>query len=93
MRRWLAIGRRGLRRRDSGDTRLSAGRTWRGRTHLAQPVFELAVAVLQFLVLAGELAQLLLEPLDAQLRIAVIGLRHGLLGHHERCDQHCNASE
>ena len=42
---------------------------------LPQPLFELAVAVLQFLVLAGELAQLVLQPLDAHFRIRIIRLR------------------
>jgi len=39
-----------------------------------QPLLELPVAVLQFLVLAGELAQPILELLDSQLRIGIIGL-------------------
>ncbi len=46
----------------------------RRRAELAQPLFELAVAVLQFLVLAGQLPELLLEPLDPHFRVAVIGL-------------------
>ena len=39
-----------------------------------QALLELPVAVLQFLVLAGELAQPVLEPLDPHLRIGIIGL-------------------
>ncbi|GAB9081032.1 hypothetical protein BDS110ZK12_33890 [Bradyrhizobium diazoefficiens] len=36
-----------------------------------QALFELAVAVLQFFVLAGELAQLVLQPLDPHLGVIV----------------------
>jgi hypothetical protein len=45
---------------------------------LAQPLLELAVAVLQFLVLASQLAELALQPLDPHLHVGVIGLRLGL---------------
>ncbi|MEY9293649.1 hypothetical protein ABH979_006723 [Bradyrhizobium ottawaense] len=40
-----------------------------------QPLFELAVAVLQLFVLASELAQLVLQPLDPHLGIGIIRLR------------------
>ena len=56
------------------DRGLAAGRDRRA-AELAQPLFELAVSVLQFLVLAGELPQLVLEPLDPHFRVAIIGLR------------------
>jgi hypothetical protein len=42
---------------------------------LPQTLFELAVAILQLFILAGQLPQLVLEPLDTQLRIGIIGLR------------------
>src|SRR5262249_5204600 len=79
---WLAVaglGLHGLCRRLAGSRgggdALLAGCS-RGRAaELAQPLLELTVAILQFLVLAGELAQLLLQPLDAHLRIRIIRLR------------------
>jgi len=85
---WRELHRR--RRRDAGlgDTRLRD--TWLGHTWLSaggdlraalkrpQAVLELAVAVLQFLVLAGELAQLILELLNAHFRVDGIGLRQSL---------------
>lgn len=37
-----------------------------------QLLFELAIAVLQFLVLTGQRAQLVFQPLDAKLRIDVL---------------------
>jgi len=58
------------------------------RAALKQPqaVFELAIAVLQLLVLASELTQLILELLNAHFRIDILGLRRGL-----RCQrQHRN---
>ena len=47
------------------------------RAALQQPqaVLELPVAVLQFLVLAGELPQLIFQLLDPHFRIAIVGLR------------------
>jgi hypothetical protein len=47
------------------------------RTALKHPqtLFELPVAILQFLVLAGELPQLIFELLDPDLRIDLVGLR------------------
>ena len=41
----------------------------------AQLLLELTVAVLQLLVLAGQPAQLVLQPLDADLGIEIGGLR------------------
>src|SRR5207248_6409794 len=80
--RW-AIGRVGLRRRQRGcDTPLHCrSRTARGRLRIAelpQALFELAVAELQFLVLAGQLPQLVFQPLDAHFRIRILRLREGL---------------
>jgi hypothetical protein len=43
-----------------------------------QALLKLPVAVLQFLVLAGELPQLILKLLDAHFRIDGTGLRNGL---------------
>jgi hypothetical protein len=40
-----------------------------------QALFELPVAVLQLLILAGELPQLILKPLNSHFRVGVIGLR------------------
>ena len=77
--RWLPVGRAGLRR--SALWRCWAGRRGgrRGRParrpEAPQALLELPVAILQFLILAGELPQLILELLNAHLRIVVIGLR------------------
>ena len=38
-------------------------------TELTQPLFELPVAVLQFLVLPGQLTELLFQPLDPHFRV------------------------
>ncbi|KRR09658.1 hypothetical protein CP49_35945 [Bradyrhizobium valentinum] len=56
--------------------------TRRGRcsAKLTQPVLKLAVTVLQFLVLAGQLPELVFQPLDPHLQIGVIGLRLDLRG-------------
>ena len=59
----------------AGKPRLTAGRDLRAALKHLQAIFELAVAILQFLVLAGELPQLILELLNAHRRIFVIGLR------------------
>jgi hypothetical protein len=70
-----------LRRRHRGHIGLTrTGRAWRRHagTKLAQPLLKLAIAVLQFLVLAGELAQLVLKPLDTHLGIRIIRLRECL---------------
>jgi hypothetical protein len=50
------------------------------RATLQQPeaLLELPVAVLQLLVLAGELPQLILKPLDLKFRVGVVGLRQSL---------------
>ena len=66
--------RTGLHRRRRGDAglgdgRLSAGGGLRAALKLPQALFELPVAVLQLLVLAGELPQLVLELLDAHFRV------------------------
>ena len=78
--RRLVIAGAGLRRRHGRHIAL-ARRSRRGPAELPQPLFELAVAVLQFLVLAGELAQLVLQLLDAHFRVGVIRLRQGLRGY------------
>jgi hypothetical protein len=61
-----------------GDGSLAAGRGLRPTLEQFQAVFELPVAVLQFFILAGELAQLALELLNAHFRIGVLGLRQEL---------------
>jgi hypothetical protein len=90
--RRLLVGR--LRRR-GGNARLGDGRrsAWAGGStdrcaaaELAQPVLELPVAVLQFLVLAGELTELAFQPLDPQFKI--IGLGKGLRRDGERRGEH-----
>ena len=73
--RWRSRLRRGCR----GDIGLgcggrSAGGCLRTTLQRPQPLLELPVAVLQLLVLAGELAQPVLQLLDSQLRIGIIGL-------------------
>jgi hypothetical protein len=81
--RRLPVGRAGLRRSHRGDVGL-AGRSLAARGDLRaaleqpQPFFELPVAILQLLILAGQLPQLILELLNAQRRIFVIGLRQDL---------------
>ena len=68
---------RGRRRGDAGlGRRRLAGRgCGRAAAELPQALLELAVAILQFLVLAGELPQLVLEPLDPHIRVGIVGLR------------------
>lgn len=65
----LAVAGLELRRRRRGDARRCTGCGLHAALQLPQPILELAIAVLQFLVLAGELAKLLFQLLDAQLRI------------------------
>ncbi len=81
--RWLPIGRVRLHRRSRGDvglgdSGLTAGGGWRATLQRPQAIFELPVAVLQLLVLAGELPQLILKLLNSHFR--VIGLRRYLRG-------------
>ena len=78
---WAAGRRIGLRRRRHrghaglGHRRLAGRRRGRAAAELPQPLLELAVAILQFLVLAGQLPQLVFEPLDPHLEIGIVGLR------------------
>lgn len=68
----LTIARSDLRRRHGRYTRLSRSWCANGASlELAQALLELAVTVLQLLVLPGELAQLVFEPLDPHFRIFV----------------------
>jgi hypothetical protein len=63
---------------DIGPATGSTGRrTGRGATGLQLPqlIFELAVPELQLLVLAGELPQLVLQPLDLQALIGIVVAR------------------
>jgi len=82
-----------LHRRSGGDAGLDHGRlltccgglTGGGATlKRPQALFELPVAVLQFLVLAGELAKLVFQPLDPQFQVAIVGLGEGGRGKRER---------
>jgi hypothetical protein len=83
-------------RRDRRDVGLGGGRLARWpRTELPEAVFELPVAVLQLLILTGELPQLVLKLLDADFRIDVVGLLSDRLrggrehrGHHGRARKH-----
>src|SRR5579859_124235 len=76
--RLLVIARRGLRRRRRGDAGLlPLRRLWVG-PELPQLLLEQLIAVLQFLVLPGELPKLLFQLLDAHLRIRIIRLSKGL---------------
>jgi hypothetical protein len=82
--RWLPVGRTGLRwghRGDVGlgDRILAAGAGLRAALQRPQALFELPVAILQLLILAGQLPQLILELLNAHRRIFVVGLRQNLL--------------
>jgi len=43
-----------------------------------QALLQLSVAILQFLVLPGELPELVLKPLDPKFQVAIVGLREGL---------------
>ena len=76
--RWAGLNR-GWNRSYAGlrNAGLAAGCLRRG-AELAQPLFELTVAVLQFLVLAGELPQLVLKLLNSHFRVDIVGLREGL---------------
>ena len=75
----LPGGRRLLRRRHRGDAGLGsrrrrrAGRSSGAAAELAQAFLELPVAVLQLLILAGHLPELVLQPLDTQLKVRVLG--------------------
>src|SRR5262249_18527834 len=86
----LAIDRRSLRRRYRRDIppgrhrscslNFSLDCSWdgcglRAAFELPDAVLELAVAILQLFVLAGELAELIFQPLDSHLRIGIIRLR------------------
>ena len=81
----LSLWRTGLNRgRSRGhaglrDRRLAAWRRRRG-AELAQPIFELPVAELEFLVLAGQLPKLVFQPLDPHFQVGVVGLRRSLRG-------------
>ena len=78
----LALGRILLRRGCGGDIGLGLTGRLRAALQHPQPVFELPVAVLQFLVLAGELPQLIRKLLDPRFRI-VGHLRQS--GRRQRC--------
>ena len=46
----------------------------RAAPKLPQAIFELPVAILQLLILASELAQLIFELLNADFRVGIVGL-------------------
>ena len=58
-----------------GDGRLPGGRRLCTALEHPQTLFELPVAVLQFLVLARELPELILKLLNTHFRIGIVGLR------------------
>jgi hypothetical protein len=70
--------RLGLHLGHRGHIGLNAGLDARGRLSptLKQPqaFFELAISVLQLLILSGELPQLIFQLLDADFRVDVLGL-------------------
>ena len=72
----------GLHRRHRGGIRqgggLAAGSGLRAPLKRPQAFFELAVTVLQFLVLPGELPELIFKLLNPDLRVDILGLREGL---------------
>jgi len=70
-----AIGRTGRHRRGVRRSSRPSRSGLHAGLKLPQALFELAVAILQLFVLAGQLPQLILEPLDAHFRIDIIGLR------------------
>ena len=77
--RGLPIGWIRLHRRRGGDIglgnrRRSAGSTLGAALKQSQALFELPVTILQFLVLAGELPQLILKLLNPDFRIDIVGL-------------------
>ncbi len=76
----LPEGRIRLHRRSRGDIRLGDGRLTAGSALCAtlkqtQAIFKLPVAILQFLILAGESPQLILKLLNSHLRVDITGLR------------------
>src|SRR5262249_42603942 len=78
---WLTIVRCGLRGGHGSVLRLRfRRRARRRRAALKVPpaLLKLPIAVLQFLILPGELPDGVFEPLDAQRRIALIRLRKDL---------------
>jgi hypothetical protein len=80
---WLPERRIRLYRRRRGDAgltdgRLTAGGGLRAALKQLQAIFELPVAVLQLLILAGELPQLIFKLLNSQFRVDIIGLRERL---------------
>src|SRR5438876_979492 len=81
-----AVGATGLvRLRSSGSPAPVGGSTdLSAAAELAQAILELPVAVLQFLVLAGELAKLVFQPLDPQFRVAIVGLGERVRGNSQR---------
>jgi hypothetical protein len=77
-----------------GDGGLSAGRGLRAALKRPQALFELPVAVLQLLILAGELPQLILKLLDPHFRVGILGLRERLRAkrqHRSHCSGTCNS--
>ncbi|MHC2743323.1 hypothetical protein ACVMFA_009132 [Bradyrhizobium liaoningense] len=71
---WCYLGGRHRR-----NVRCLAGRGLRTAFERTQPLLELAIAILQLFVLAGELAQLVLQPLDPHLGVGIIRLREDRL--------------
>ena len=80
---WLSKGRIRLHRRSRrdvglGDRGLTAGSYLRAALKQPQAIFELPVAILQLLILAGELPQLILKLLNPHFRVETFGLGEGL---------------
>jgi hypothetical protein len=90
---WLPGGwirRRRRRRRGVGQDGglAAAGRGLRASLKQPQALFELPVTVFQFLVLPGELPQLVFELLNPHLRVDIIGLRQSLRAQDQHRGQH-----
>ena len=84
----LAIGRRDLSWRHGGGVGLNWGLAGRTAFELQDAIFELAVAILQLFVLAGELAQLVFQPLDPHLRVVVRLRENGRAKREQRGERH-----
>jgi len=76
--RRIRLHRRGRRNVGLGERGLTAGSSLCAALQQPQAVFELPVAILQFLILAGELPQLILKLLNPHFRVETIGLGEDL---------------
>ncbi len=84
---WIRLHRG--RRRSVGQAGglAAAGSGLRASLKQPQALFELPVTVLQFLVLPGELPQLVFELLNPDFRVDIVGLRKRLRAQHQHREQ------